>query len=238
MNYDLKFILNERNSKSQKFITSYPEVIEVIDSNLYTGKGLICTLTQLKENKIPSFFNTIIQKQNTYHENSIVLIIQGQLDEALALLRMASELSRDLLVLSKNPSLINIWNNREKERNSYRSKFKFDSSHQPNAYAHSLYELTSKFGIHGHQTTLMHSTNLRDIPGSPEIVEFMLSDEGIISVFEVWLRAYLAIYANIIDCLNELKISSESICEFEQIVLETCALNGELCNHLNEISKA
>jgi tetratricopeptide (TPR) repeat protein len=235
MTYDLKLILDERNSKSKKFIATYPEMIEVIDSNLYTGKGLISILTQLKENEIPSYFNTIIQKQNTYYENSIVLIVQGQLDEALALLRMASELSRDLLVLSKDPSLLDIWNNREKERNTYRNKFKFNKDHQPNAYAHSLYELTSKFGVHGHQTTLMHSTNLINHPGDHDIVEFRLSDEGIISVTEVWLRAYFAIYANILDCLEELNINSESTSKFKTIILDTCVLNGKLCKHLSKV---
>ena len=233
--YSVFTVLNERKSTIENFLSDYPQLLEIVEGNLFVGKGYVSAVSQSAHHKIPTQLLLMIQRQHGYYENSAILLLQGQLDEALALLRMAAELSRDLLVLSKNVTLIPLWLNREKEYSKYRKKFKFDNRHAPNSYAQKLYKLTSKFGVHGHNTTLCHSDTFSHVSiNNEKFVELSISNNGIASSLTIWFAAFFAIYANVSDCLKALEAHSEATLSLNQTLLNVCDGNRGVLKYLKE----
>lgn len=230
MNYSLKKIIENNTLKTDAFISDYPNLMKVVDTNLLVGKAYTSFIIQTDIYKIPFELSLIIQTQHTYYENSVIFMIQGNLDESYALLRLAMELSRDILVLSKKPDLIELWKNRENERGKYRKKFKFNHEHPANKYAHEIYSLASRYGVHGHQTTLINSTELKD-ENNTTFTELTLTTERIADNLGTWFCAFFPIYGNLIDCLtmsNPAYTPTPETINIEKGVIELCKSNIDL----------
>lgn len=230
MNYSLKKIIEKNNLKTEAFIRDYPDLMKVVDTNLSVGKAYTSFIIQTDTYKIPFDLSLIIQTQQTYYENSVIFMIQGNLDESYALLRLAMELSRDILVLSKKPHLMELWKNRENDRGKYRKKFKFNHEHSANKYAHEIYILASRYGVHGHQTTLINSMELKD-ESNTTFTELTLTTERIASNLETWLCSFFPIYGNLIDCVtmsNPAYAPTPETISIEKGVLDICKGNIDL----------
>ncbi len=135
---------------------------------------------------------------------------------------MASELSRDLLVLSKKPELLTIWQDREKQENKrlYQEQFKFDHGHAANKYAFTIYKFTCAYGVHGHNTSLMHSSASGEFSTvGANFAELSVTNKGIANCLTVWLSAFFAIYANIADCLKLRNLSTDATKKFQSMVI-------------------
>jgi len=237
IDYSLLTVLSDGKAQIDKYFTDYPELKHIVDANLIVGKGYVLAIVQTVHEAFHLEMMYMIQRQHGYYENSVVLLLQGQLDEALAILRMAMELSRDILVLSKDSSLMPLWSNREKEYQKYRKKFKFDGGYSPNKHAHELYKLTSQFGVHGHLTTIGQSSkfNFKNSHKSG-LVEQSMTTGGIANIFTIWLSAFFAIYGNLSDCIKILSAHTELTLSLSQSVSELSIKNGEVIDYLKEKS--
>jgi len=230
LDYSLLKMIEKNTSKINAFASDYPDLMEAIDKNLLVGETYISFITQTDIYKIPFELALITKTQHTYFENAVIFMLQGNLDESYALLRLAMELSRDILVLSKKPELMDLWKNRENEYGKYRKKFKFNHEHPANMYAHQIYKLASRYGVHGHQTTLLNSSELKD-DDNTNFTELTLTTERIASNLETLLCAFFPIYGNLIDCLtisNPAHTPTPETIKLEKEVIELCENNINL----------
>jgi len=233
--YSLETIRYRLNKRYDSFFEEHSDSKIIIDANLAISKGYISTITQVLGGQIDIDFLLLIQKQHDYFESSLILMLHGQLDEALALLRMATELSRDLLVLSKKPELKELWKSRESEYFKYKKKFKFDQHYAANSFAQSIYKLTSKFGVHGHMTSFANSNPINEFQSSNgDFVEMGVTNKGIANCLTIWLMSLFAIYINIVDCLNILNIESPATNEFHAMLANLSEQNDGIIKHLKE----
>ncbi|MEY8215199.1 MAG: hypothetical protein RPR97_12060 [Colwellia sp.] len=227
MDYSLKKIIEKNAKKVDNFACEYPDFMKIIDKNILVGKDYTSAISQANIYDTPFELSQIIQTQHKYYENSVIFMLQGNLNESYTLLRLAMELSRDILVLSKKPDLMELWKNREEEYGKYRKKFKFNHEHPANMCAHELYKLASSYGVHGHQTTLLNCKELKN-EDNFDFTELSLTTERIVSNLETWFSAFFPIYGNLIDCLSMSNPVTQDTISAEKEVMELCKTNIEL----------
>jgi hypothetical protein len=130
-----------------------------------------------------------------YHKQSLVHMLSRELDAGFALLRMATELARDAFVIGKDESRLDLWMTREERAEEYRKAFKFDKTNSAGKYAFDLYKLSSRYGVHGHMTSLMHAkaTGEKTADGKGSIIN--TDEKAIFSGLQIWLRAFFPIHA-------------------------------------------
>ena len=97
-----------------------------------------------------------MQQLHDYHREACLLCMRDRANIALALVRMACELSRDLILMSRNANAEQVWLGREeKQRDQYTKQFRFDKLTSPlGSELWNLYKIGCRFGVHGH----MHFT--------------------------------------------------------------------------------
>jgi hypothetical protein len=131
-----------------------------------------------------------------YQMESFFLCINRQLDLALASLRMAAELTRDVARIGNDEAKLHMWLNRSDRatKQKYRRKFRFDDSDELEKYIHRLYDLASDFGVHGH--------NLRSVALEPvkflengKYVVLEVPDMEVFKSLEIWLAAFFPLQA-------------------------------------------
>ncbi|MBU0595050.1 MAG: hypothetical protein KKH74_15090 [Gammaproteobacteria bacterium] len=129
-----------------------------------------------------------------YLMDSFFLILRRRLDAGLALLRLASELARDIARVAENEKNLKVWLNRSDKAalTAYRKEFKFNDADRIESYVHQLYDLASKIGVHGHMSTTMA---LRPAGASPD-GSFLIMEVPVIEVYkalEIWLAGFYPI---------------------------------------------
>lgn len=122
-----------------------------------------------------------------YQVNSILMAFARNLDESLAILRMATELSRTLRTISKNDAHYETWvKGKDRESASFRRDAKFDSSDATEKRILDAYRFCSDFGTHGHKTSAAY---LEETPLGKEP-----SLEGIRIVSKYWFTSFDAMH--------------------------------------------
>jgi hypothetical protein len=98
-----------------------------------------------------------MQQLHDYHREASLLCMRDRANVALALVRMACELSRDLVLMSRDPTAEQLWLDREDLGKQYRKHFRFDRLTSPVGSAlRDLYKIgcrfgvRCRFGVHGH----------------------------------------------------------------------------------------
>ncbi|HUU17010.1 MAG TPA: hypothetical protein VMW72_07670 [Sedimentisphaerales bacterium] len=162
-----------------------------------------------KENKELLWPSLMLQTLHGYFRNSLIFLMSNSLDEGMAILRMAAELTRDIKCIFENPNLSDLWLKRDDDdlkRASYRKKFKFTNSVEGKA-AFKAYKLICKFGVHGHLTSQIackpESTLLND-----EYVVLKVTDEGVFQNIRIWIASLMYLYSYVFDW-NKLPKTSE-----------------------------
>ena len=186
-------LLHDRHVFASEFLTTYPDLEEVINVLLRTETDYPNNSIFFSEEThlVNTFIGLMWQQATTYRLNSLISIIERNLDIGFALLRMAIELSRDANVIGKNHTLFDLWKERETNYNDYRKKFKFNRSKPVGKVALNLYKLTSKLGIHGHMTTLSHAS--LETSTNEKYATLQMGDDGIFSGLSIWIRSYYPI---------------------------------------------
>jgi hypothetical protein len=134
------------------------------------------------------------QKILHYQVQSLFLILQHQLDAGYALLRLATELSRDLARIADNEKMLSIWLARENKQNEYKKHFKFSLDFPDESAIHNVYKFASKFGVHGHVTDAMFSEVIGTIGKNNSMLSFGVSDYGVIEAVYMWMMSFLPIH--------------------------------------------
>jgi hypothetical protein len=111
----------------------------------------LCSLVAHLDSVFTPVTTMAMQQLHAYHREACLLCIRDQANVGLALVRMACELSRDLLLMARDPQAEKLWLGREEQGNQYRKLFRFDElTPSLGAALKDLYKIGCRFGVHGH----------------------------------------------------------------------------------------
>ncbi len=191
-----------------EFLREHADLTQVIDASLLVAHALAFGVVSEHKSKsmVTTYAALMWQVACDYHRQSLTHILARELDSAFALLRMAIELARDFYVIGKDEQLLELWMSREESvdiASKYRKKFKFDLSNPSGKISFDLYKLCSRYGVHGHMTSLMHAN--RTGKADSDVVLLDTDVRAIFGGLQIWLRAYFPIHALFCDAfqLNE-----------------------------------
>ena len=189
--------LDRKFSNLRDFQRNQKELWATIGSGYFVCQVLIKSIVVLpdltaEETHRLMMWETVLD----YDMESFFLLIDSRLDEGGALLRMASELSRDIARIGNNPGRLEAWLNRSKgakKRNQYRDSFRFDDSNAFERYIHKLYDLSSQFGVHGHTTRTAALRSMGTLEDGRYVV-LQVPDDEVFKTLRLWLAAFYPLH--------------------------------------------
>ena len=115
------------------------------------------------ENKWREDVFPVWNKIRMYQQNSFILIIGRQLDEGLAVMRMAMELTMIMKAIHRSPENLNKWiTGTYSKSKSFEADARMALEHPTEKQIYDSYKYCCRFGVHGHLTSYLHS-----VPGGP-----------------------------------------------------------------------
>jgi hypothetical protein len=126
-----------------------------------------------------------------YQMSSFLLLIQRQLGAGVALLRLASELGRDVPRIGASESRLDAWLTRRSSKDSddkYRKQSRFDETNNLERFVHQLYDLASVHGVHGHMLDSSHSVPT-DVSPNGTVLRLEVPDLAASKTLSIWLGA-------------------------------------------------
>jgi hypothetical protein len=181
------------------FFEMQPEVYEILDTMIMTSRALLWqAIDNLPEETNIRLTMTAMlwQTMCDYVEQSLLLIIKTQLDAGYAVLRMASELARDIARIDENDHNFAMWNDKAKNHNTddYKSVFKFNKEDPTERFVYTLYNTTSIMGVHGHTTRAAHMRKLGPVSvKDKEYMAYNVTHREVLDALVVWLFAFFPI---------------------------------------------
>lgn len=189
---ELDQFFEHMSSEIQRFRQDQEGVWILVNSAYLTANTVLNAVQTNSNLDIPCVHRTMmLATVLDYQMDSFFLIVRRRLDAGIALLRLASELARDIARVAQDDSQMSLWLRRtEKDsRNRYRKEFKFDLGDPIECHVHKLYDLASDFGVHGHMTT---TGALRPVDSLPDRRHLVLAvpDTEVYKALEIWLGAF------------------------------------------------
>ena len=179
----------------QKFKEAYPDLWNVFGDSINLVRAVPIEIGQqagLTEIEMQRLF--LWQKTLHYQTQSLFLLLQSQLDAGFALLRLAAELSRDVIRIADDEKMLAIWLERENNPNQYKKLFKFRQNSPPEEAVHTVYKFASKFGVHGHQTDTMFSEIIGTIGKNGQMLSWGVSNYGVLEAVHTWMLSFLPLH--------------------------------------------
>ncbi len=204
-------MIENRHEMIMDFLATYSEITVVFDSIILTVHLIAyeATMEHGSKNLTKTHMGLMWQTAVNYYKQALEHILARELDAGFALLRMATELARDAYAIGKDESRLDLWMHREERAEEYRRAFKFDKSNPAGEIAFRIYKITSRYGVHGHMTSLLHAKKGQKTEDAKGVL--LSTDEKIIFTgLQIWLRAFFPIHALFCDSfqLNKAPVSS------------------------------
>ena len=194
--------LENRQERIRRFLARHEDLHVVIDAAVVLAHSLASVSTvSAPPSETKLWCGILWQTISNYQLQSIELILGGDLDAGMALLRMAAELARDVAVLGKDEAQFATWKNREVNSATYRKRFKFDQS-PPGRAGYDLYKFASHFGVHGHQTTMAQTRPNTRNTGISGVVHFEVDEDAPLQVIDIWLSSFFPLHALCAEALG------------------------------------
>ncbi len=235
--HSLEVLAKTHESERVSFAEKFPDIVECIDSILFTTKAYTTVIIQSCSDKLSASLLLLIPRFQSYFEQSVLLATEGRIDESYALLRMSTEVMRDIHKLLRDESSESdrIYSNRLDDEDKYRKRFKFRKNHGPSKLAMDLYSISSKFGIHGHNMTVVSSMQETTKMGTPfgEFVVLKMTNLGKMPAIHLWLKAVFPLYAMLLDAREDgMKEPNPVLLEFELMLREIIINASHMADHL------
>jgi hypothetical protein len=191
-------LLNRKFSDLRTFRENQDVLWQLVNAGYLVSEGLIkCTALLLSDPTIVETHRTVMWwTVLDYQMEAFFLCINRQLDLSLASLRMASELTRDIVRVGSDEKKLSIWLGRIKgsTRKEYRKSFRFDDSDSIENLVHKLYDLASDFSVHGHVVRSASMKPSKSVNAGEHVV-LEVPDIEVFKILEVWLTAFYPIHA-------------------------------------------
>lgn len=178
-----------------RFKKEYPDLWQVFGDSINLARAVPFVIGQqamLTEIEMHRLF--LWQKLLHYQTQSLFLLLQSQLDAGFALLRLAAELSRDVIRIGDDEKMLAIWLERENKPNEYKKRFKFIRNSPEEEAVHTVYKFASKYGVHGHQTDTMFSEIIEEIGESDSLLSWGVSSYGVLDAVHIWMMSFLPMH--------------------------------------------
>jgi hypothetical protein len=165
----------------------------VIGSALDASWAAICSLAVQADLSTTEIHRLMMwQTCRLYQINGLILLAGTQLDGGLALVRMATELARDISYIGEDSERLEVWLNRSEAeaKKKYRKTFRFDTNDPAGAYVKSAYDLCSEWGVHSHLSGASHL----DVRGVyQDVAGLDVTEAGIDRAVGVWCCSFVPI---------------------------------------------
>jgi hypothetical protein len=189
---ELDSLLQRKIENLESFRGGESGVWTMIDAAYLVARTLVAAVVK-EANLSSSEAHRLMMWQTAleYQMESFFLILDKQLDAGIALLRMASELARDIAYIANDESSLEIWLGRssdEGKKKEYRKKFKF-SNEPTDQYVFQLYNLASTFGVHGHTLSSV-AMQPKNFSSDGAVVSLEPSDIFVYQKIEIWMAAF------------------------------------------------
>jgi hypothetical protein len=191
---DLDRFVESRTDNLRHFRSDWQNVWLMADAVYIASKNLIGSFLRVSS---ATAIHRLMMWQTVlgYLMQSFALAVDKQLDESMALLRMAAELARDMARLGERPELIDLWLSRRSEkvdRKKVRDSFRFDENDATEKQLRSLYDLASSYGIHGHLTTAM-SLEPTGKSEDGEVLALQVGEPDVHGQLTIWFTAFMTV---------------------------------------------
>lgn len=183
----------------QDFRKAHPDLDVVFNATLNAGTAAVGSLITVRlTTAIETYRWLFWQILFNYQQQSLLLIVGGNTDAGLALLRLATELARDIAFIGNDPKRLELWLNRRDRKNQreYRKLFRFDETDSFGAFARQAYDLCSELGVHGHLSDLAGGewVGTFDHPQGAKFALRKISESGILRALQIWLGAFTPLH--------------------------------------------
>ncbi len=187
--------LSFEQESTSRFRNIYPDLWQVFGDSINLARavpfviGQQASLTELEMHRL-----FLWQKVFHYQTQSLFLLLKSQLDAGFALLRLAAELSRDVIRIADDESMLAIWLERENKPDEYKKRFKFLQNFPEEKKVHTVYRFASQFGIHGHQTDTMFGEIIGTVGESSSMISWGVSHYGVLDAVHMWMMSFLPMH--------------------------------------------
>src|SRR5919109_3275416 len=199
---ELDNLLNKKLADLRDFRQNQEPLWQVVNGGYLVSEGLIRSAVLLPELTIQETHRAMMWwTVLDYQMESFFLCINRQLGLALACLRMAAELTRDVARIGNDEAKMTIWLNRSDRaiQKQYRREFRFDDLDELEKYIHQLYDLASSFGIHGHTLRSGALSPVKNLENGKYVI-LDVSDVEVFKTLEIWLAAFYPLQAVFFRC--------------------------------------
>lgn len=191
---ELSNFFNRQSEIVFQFKDNYPDIWEMLNGAYLVSNTVISEISSLnvtfKDHELQVFLYWHMTLD--YQIESLSMIIRKQIDAGLGCLRLASELTRNSARLLEQPELLSVLRGAtgSDHETMVRRSFKFKVADPEEKLLFDLYKMTSKYGIHGHNTGDILRT---PVFNKGEKVQVTIKDEEILKMLSLWMTAFFPI---------------------------------------------
>jgi hypothetical protein len=193
---DLNALFDRKVESMTRFRSEQWTVWVLVDAAYGACDMLLKTVVDLPNLKTTEYHRAMMWwTMLEYQMEGFFLALDKRLDESYAMLRMASELARDIARIGDDEELHKLWlqRGRPEMKKRWSRISKFNDSDASEAMAHKVYDLSSVMGIHGHTTKTM-AIRPRSARGGDKPVALDIPDVEIFKQIEIWLMAFFSLH--------------------------------------------
>lgn len=215
MNDQLNRYLNRNSLFAQEIEQKFPQVWDVVGEVIQRINTLMHKVREAQEkDKTRKVIFGLWGSIRRYQINSILNIFSRNLDEGLAILRMAAELSRTLKAVKQKEKNYKIWvRGKDKYSDTFQADAKFDLNDSAERRIFDTYNFCSDYGTHGHKTSVLYLEDT--ITGSEPNLK------GVSEVSKYWFISCIPMHSLSLKCIVDPAGEDYFEYDLELTVLET-----------------
>lgn len=181
-----------------KFRNTHPDIWQLAYESIDSSHIVPGCLLNQKLSSSETYCLLFWQNVNRYIIDSFLHIVQKNMDVGVALLRMATELARDISCIAGDSKMLEICLKKNQNSKNYRKMFKFNLNSPTGNLIFTLYKFSCKYGIHGHMTDLMFTEKTKDNT-HPNLASIEVTHIAVLNMLHLWFKAYNAINLYLIE---------------------------------------
>jgi hypothetical protein len=190
----IKKTTEERSQTITKILDEYPDLAQAIDP-MFNSIQAILTVVLHTDHSTDRLLLFMLWRQIVdYQEDSLILILDKRFDAGIALLRMTTELARDIARMNEDVTNIKMWQNKLKinRETYYKHTFRFNKKDHLEKLVYKQYNAFSELGTHGHTGTISHQTPIGTTPDG-KFMKLEIPDEAVIRNVALWMMAFFPV---------------------------------------------
>ena len=189
---EIQTIWNEKDETVRALLNKYSDLPVVLTAMFTSVRMTINAALAIDLTREQCALLQLWRNLYKYQEDSLFLIMSQRLDAGFALLRMATELARDIARMNEDVVNYEMWHKKHKlnQEEFYKKTFRFNRKDPLEKLAYGFYNLFSNWGVHGHLTGIAHMEKA-GTTGDGDYVILAIPEDAIIRSIGLWMAAFL-----------------------------------------------